>query len=83
MKFKRNIKNLIKKQNELDSAIGKINGAVLEVSDFDIVLENVGGDGWCFRSDINGFDLYMKMEDVLEVIEKKGVFTIDDWNPFN
>ena len=83
MKFKRDIKNLIKKQNELDIAIGKINSAVLDVCDFDIVLENVPGDGWCFGSNINGSDLYMSMEDVLEVVEKKGVFTIEDWSPFN
>ncbi|SEC66686.1 hypothetical protein SAMN04489761_3446 [Tenacibaculum sp. MAR_2009_124] len=83
MSFKRDIKNLIKRQNELDNAIAKINSAVLEVCNFDLVLENVGGDGWCFGSGVNGFDLYMKMEDVLEVVEKKGVFTIDDWNPFN
>ncbi len=82
MGFKRDLKNLIK-QNELDNAIGKINSAVLEVCDFDIVLENVAGDGWCFGSDINGFDLYLKMEDVLEVVEKKGSFTLEDWSPFN
>jgi hypothetical protein len=83
MKFKRDIKRLLKKEIELEWAIGAILSKVQNVCEFKIHLDDVAGDGWCFGSDISGFPLYMKMEDVLEVVEQTGKFTKDDWSPFN
>jgi len=83
MKLKRDVKRLLKKESELESAIGIILSKVQNVCEFKIYLDDVAGDGWCFGSDISGFPLYMKMEDVLEVVEQTGKFTKDDWSTFN
>jgi hypothetical protein len=83
MKFNRDIQRLLKTEVEYSRAIGKINQKVQEVCEFEIHLENVPGDGWCFGSEVSGFPLYMTMQDVLEVVEKTGRFTKEDWSPFN
>lgn len=83
MKFNRDIKRLLKKEGELNTAIGVINQKVQSVCDFEIHLEDVSGDGWCFGAEVSGFSLYMRMIDVLDIVERTGKFTEEDWNPFN
>lgn len=81
MRFKRDVKRLMKADAELGRAVGIIKTKIQHVCEFEIHLEFVPGDGWCFGADVTGFPLYMPMDAVLEVVEKTGLFTEDDWSP--
>ncbi|GGH78049.1 hypothetical protein [Phaeocystidibacter marisrubri] len=82
MKFNRDLQRLKNAKSGYNSAIDIIASKVQSVCDFEIYLDDVPGDGWCFGSDVNGSPLYMSMSSVIEVVEKTGKFTKDDWEPF-
>lgn len=82
MKFNRMVKSLDKAYDELEGRVAAIQSAVNEVSESELHLDYVPGDGWCFSSEITGSPLYMQMHLVLSIIEQKGRFMNEDWAPF-
>ena len=72
-----------KADNTLTCAMADLCQDIQEVTDFDIVVQDLAGDGWCVMSEITGFPLNMRVEDVIDIIKNKGKLTLDDWNPFN
>jgi len=82
MELRRDVTALYKAHDKMYGYTAKINQKIQSVCDFEIHLEYVSGDGWCFGSEISGSPLYMLMTDVIDVVEKTGKFTEDDWEPF-
>jgi len=69
--------------NNLACAMADLCAEIQEVTNFHIVVQEVAGDGWCVMAEISGFPLNMIIEDVINIINKKGKFTEEDWSPFN
>lgn len=82
MKFKRDVAGLYRAAEVLESAVDRIIKKVRSVCDFELYLADVSGDGWCIGSEVDGKAGYMKLLDVLDIIEKNGRFTEEDWKPF-
>ena len=83
MIFNRDYKRLLKAEQELYTAKGNIIAKIQSVTDFEIHIDDVPGDGWCIGSDISGGPLFMQLKDIIDIVEKNGKFTKDDWDPFN
>lgn len=90
MKFRANqkLKSVLRIKAEYDSKVAELHNELKPYIPFEFFINDFAGDGLCIMKVVNEYHPYtsqsptgMRIEEVIEIIDKRREFEVDDWNP--